>query len=195
MKNVLTPVLITSIGLLTGTSLKAQLAYMPAPINDDVVTWGGDTEEEVTYNIEEVKDYLPLETTQVFGENESSEDISNYLPLEAPLFGEDLNEEDLPLDSGNGYFLETGLNYTESSYAVYADNGFKEIIVSFDASKEEDIRVNLYNTVGVQIRQDSYNTRLGLNNFSLDIESLPRGLYTLKLTGNKQNIIKKFVIK
>ncbi len=176
-------------------SLQAQMAYMPAPVDNELDYVDLTADEEVSYNTEEVKDYLPIESTTLFGGIEEDEDISNYLPLASPLFGQEESEEYLPLESDNGYFLETNDTYTESSYAVYADNKFEEIIVSFDAAKEENIQVNLFNSVGVKIRQETYNTDSGFNNFSLDIENLPRGLYTLKLTGNTQNVIKKFVIK
>ncbi len=196
MKNLLNYLTVAAMFLLFHITANAQLAYMPSPLTDDQDLISIEIEDETpAYNREEVKDYLPFENENLFGGNEEEEDISNYLPLASPLFGQEVNDADLPLDSGNGYFLETGEAYTESSYAVFADNNFKEIVISFDASKEESIQVNLLNTVGVTIRHETYAIDNGFDNFSLDIEDLPRGLYTLKLTGNTQNVIKKFVIK
>ncbi len=67
--------------------------------------------------------------------------------------------------------------------------------VAFEQALKTTLSIELYNNIGAQIKQFSFESEEGYNSFRLDIKDCPSGSYLIKIKGEGQSAIRQFVKK
>ena len=67
------------------------------------------------------------------------------------------------------------------------------ITIDFQVIENNELTFGIFNNTGQLIYQTKGSLNSGSNNISFDIQSLPTGVYFLKIVGQKDNLSKKFI--
>lgn len=82
----------------------------------------------------------------------------------------------------------------KSTLAVFPNPASNLVSVKFEMDEDTEIYLQVLNTEGRILYSDNLKANTGVNLFSVDVTSLPSGLYYLKLVANESAITKKFAI-
>lgn len=100
----------------------------------------------------------------------------------------------------DGINIGSSLGFTslndEIGMSLSPNPAVNNVQLTFETTKSEQITISVYNMLGMQVLK-TLNTRVasGSQQFNLDIEQLPAGLYTVTVDIDSRKAIKKFVKK
>ena len=76
---------------------------------------------------------------------------------------------------------------------VYPNPADAKIVAEFESEVAAEITISIFNNNGIEIYNKRKNCMAGLNKEQIDIISLPKGSYVLKITGLNKSITKRFI--
>ncbi|CAM1344713.1 VPS10 domain-containing protein [Tenacibaculum amylolyticum] len=86
------------------------------------------------------------------------------------------------------------LEFTSETIAIYPNPVTTEMHIQLFTNNEQ-ISVNLYNTMGILVKTDRFETRNGINLVKLNVEELSTGMYILEIQKGEDRITKKILVK
>ena len=94
--------------------------------------------------------------------------------------------------------LVTGIEELDNSKLnlnVYPTPAFNNLTVNFNLKEKTNVRFDIYNIVGSAVKSiEDENTTTGNNKTTIPLESLPNGIYFLKLTTGESSYVVKFTV-
>lgn len=76
---------------------------------------------------------------------------------------------------------------------LYPNPGSNTVVISFESKNTGDAEIKIFNTVGQQLLSFPAIAVEGLNEVSIDIRSLPAGVYIVKLINGNESALQKLV--
>jgi hypothetical protein len=91
-------------------------------------------------------------------------------------------------------YKTTNATNTTFTTSVYPNPAVNNTTVSYNSNEENNIRIKLIDITGKTIISTEYATVEGMNNYSLDLSSVTKGLYIVELTSGSNVIVKKLLV-
>ena len=66
--------------------------------------------------------------------------------------------------------------------------------INYNAIAESGITVKFMDITGRVVQTNVFNAALGINNFTLDVNTISNGIYIVELTGPDQKIVRRLMI-
>ena len=86
------------------------------------------------------------------------------------------------------------LNKTTFEFGLFPNPATNVCTISFYQTQREDVKINIYNTLGELVHTELINAAIGEVNHTLQLSRLAQGAYSVVLSNNKQTITKKLTI-
>jgi len=103
------------------------------------------------------------------------------------------NNNNVP--NANAKTIATNSNVNETIInSIYPNPAYNQTTVSYTSNMENVITIKLIDITGRTISSNEYNAANGLNNYTLDLSSLNKGLYIVELTSGSNVIVKKLFV-
>lgn len=181
-----------------GAVLPIHLVSFDATLNNKEVllSWSSDYESALDrYDVERSADgihFYKLGSVTGVG-NSSVTQFYHYADV-TPLSG--VNYYRLKVVDKNTGFVYSKvvlvkLNASADLYLnIYPNPVQNSVKLVFASEKNEVYKLQLFNALGVRVETRVVNAVNGLNNISLDIQTLPAGIYTIQLTGNTSKFVR-----
>lgn len=124
----------------------------------------------------------------IYGTTEGSTDIAT------PGAYQEINEYE---DNFNGFVVKYRASdlkaeaFTVDSFSAYPNPAVDEVFVSINENVALPLQINLYNTLGQQLKTYSVTEK----NTAIFIKDLSSGIYFLQLSSNGQNASKKIIVR
>ena len=78
---------------------------------------------------------------------------------------------------------------------IFPNPAKDKIAVQFFAEANNNVMINIYNSIGQRIVSEKNTTIEGENNFSYDLQNLSNGIYIMEMINNDERNIQKFIIQ
>jgi hypothetical protein len=82
---------------------------------------------------------------------------------------------------------------TKNDFEIYPNPVSDKLFIDFDSQDFDNTELLIYNTAGQIIINTQQNFSPGQNTFRIDVSNLPKGVYFVKITGEKTYETKKFI--
>lgn len=69
-----------------------------------------------------------------------------------------------------------------------------QVLLQLSSGNEEQLRLEIFNTVGERVMEQEIRTNVGYNSHTLDIQSLSNGTYFVKVSGSEDSSYKKMIV-
>ena len=125
----------------------------------------------------------------------------DYIVLEGNIeqYSPETNEPSSPLSIVLLRSSKDNINDIRKQYSDFAEiypNPFeKDLHISLTISKSQQVLIQLYSTDGQRFHSQTTELNEGVNNLTLQVPSIPRGVYTVYITGETLNETSKVIKK
>jgi hypothetical protein len=91
--------------------------------------------------------------------------------------------------------LGIGNNSENIGIALYPNPNNGKFTLTLDANANHDVNIIIYNSLGVEVYSENGVKLSGKITKNIDLSSLSKGIYNLKVAGENGSVVKKFVIQ
>ena len=92
-----------------------------------------------------------------------------------------------------GVPILTGI--TSNGVSIYPNPSTNNFNISFGTETSENVNITMYDMIGKLVQNSSFTSHVGENIIRLDIKNSPTGMYFVKVSNGKQEVIKKLIVE
>jgi len=96
------------------------------------------------------------------------------------------------------YFPVVSVKFNKKQFEltnIYPNPGANKVTIEIDSEENDEVKLIIYNQLGVEVIKKSITTQEGTNNIEIDVTSLAQGSYYLTLKNNSNAILTSKLLK